>query len=344
MGCAGHSWCCSGRRQRRLPSQPRERRPGKVQSPRPSRPAAATSCWRPPFGEAPRPSSPGLVPQAAGCGSTSAGPRGRPGPAASAPRRAQVVAQGDGWFCEHDGQTYPAMVRRYVMQARVCDASGEGTLSVFDDQARRQVPCRLLGRRDAQGCHNPYMAALHCPSTHFQYTMRICATCRMFIAHISSAVTGPCMHVRHVMVQELMNKFNSLRARAGARAAGQDGGRGGAAEGGARPQALRGAARARRLGRVAAARAVAHAVRALCPRTKTALWTAQFTPLSSSSAELLKRLRALHCGVHTSRECSEARAGCQLNSETHRVQGLSFERAWLPFGHSTITTCIRAIH
>jgi len=104
-----------------------------------------------PIWGAPRPSSPGLVPQAAGCGSTSAGPRGRPGPAASAPRRAQVVAQGDGWFCEHDGQTYPAMVRRYVMQARVCDASGEGTLSVFDDQARVQPPCPWSGRRDAQG-------------------------------------------------------------------------------------------------------------------------------------------------------------------------------------------------
>ncbi|KAK9828112.1 hypothetical protein WJX81_005736 [Elliptochloris bilobata] len=48
----------------------------------------------------------------------------------------KVVAQGDGWFCEFDGKTYPAMVRRYVMQARFCDDSGEATLSVFDDQAR----------------------------------------------------------------------------------------------------------------------------------------------------------------------------------------------------------------
>ena len=49
-------------------------------------------------------------------------------------RGSQVVAQGDGWLCEYDGKTYPAMVRRYVMQARVCDLSGEATLSVFDDQ------------------------------------------------------------------------------------------------------------------------------------------------------------------------------------------------------------------
>ena len=49
---------------------------------------------------------------------------------------AQVVAQGDEWYCEFDSKTYPAMVRRYVMQARFCDESGEATLSVFDDQAR----------------------------------------------------------------------------------------------------------------------------------------------------------------------------------------------------------------
>ena len=48
-----------------------------------------------------------------------------------------MVAQGDEWYCEFDGKTYPAMVRRYVMQARFCDESGEAVLSVFDDQVRR---------------------------------------------------------------------------------------------------------------------------------------------------------------------------------------------------------------
>ena len=47
----------------------------------------------------------------------------------------QVVQQGEGWYCEYDGRTYPDMVRRYVMQAKCIDASGEATLSVFDDQA-----------------------------------------------------------------------------------------------------------------------------------------------------------------------------------------------------------------
>ncbi len=53
----------------------------------------------------------------------------------------QVVQQGEGWFCEYDGRTYPDMVRRYVMQAKCIDASGEATLSVFDEQARALPSC-----------------------------------------------------------------------------------------------------------------------------------------------------------------------------------------------------------
>ena len=44
------------------------------------------------------------------------------------------MAQGGEWYCEFDGKTYPAMVRRYVLQARFCDEAGEAVLSVFDDQ------------------------------------------------------------------------------------------------------------------------------------------------------------------------------------------------------------------
>ena len=67
---------------------------------------------------------------------------------------AQVVQQGEGWYCEHDGRTYPDMVRRYVMQAKCIDASGEATLSVFDDQARPLDPLpRLHSPHAAEGFH-----------------------------------------------------------------------------------------------------------------------------------------------------------------------------------------------
>ena len=48
----------------------------------------------------------------------------------------QVVQQGEGWYCEFDGRTYPDMLRRYVMQVKCMDGSGEATLSVFDDQVQ----------------------------------------------------------------------------------------------------------------------------------------------------------------------------------------------------------------
>lgn len=52
----------------------------------------------------------------------------------------QVVQQGEGWFCEYDQQTYPSMVRRYVMIANCVDASGDCLLSVFNEQVRLGNP------------------------------------------------------------------------------------------------------------------------------------------------------------------------------------------------------------
>ena len=50
---------------------------------------------------------------------------------------AQVTEQGPGqYFCEYDGKTYPAMSRRYVMQAKVADESGETYVQVFNEQVR----------------------------------------------------------------------------------------------------------------------------------------------------------------------------------------------------------------
>ena len=48
----------------------------------------------------------------------------------------QVVQQGEGWYCEFDGRTYPDMVRRYIMQVKCMDGSGEAMLSVFDEQVQ----------------------------------------------------------------------------------------------------------------------------------------------------------------------------------------------------------------
>ena len=47
----------------------------------------------------------------------------------------KVEQQGDGFYCEYDGKTYPTAVRRYVANARVMDASGIISASLFDEQA-----------------------------------------------------------------------------------------------------------------------------------------------------------------------------------------------------------------
>lgn len=56
------------------------------------------------------------------------------------PDNVQVVQQGEGWYCEFDGRTYADMSRRYVMQVKCMDCSGEASLSVFDDQVQLPQP------------------------------------------------------------------------------------------------------------------------------------------------------------------------------------------------------------
>lgn len=53
---------------------------------------------------------------------------------------AQVVKQGDGWYCEYDSKLYPDMVRRYVMLARFIDSTGECLMSVFNEHVRHLTP------------------------------------------------------------------------------------------------------------------------------------------------------------------------------------------------------------
>ena len=49
---------------------------------------------------------------------------------------AQVVAQGDGYWCEHDSKSYESMERRYVLRVQAADFTGESFLALFNDQAR----------------------------------------------------------------------------------------------------------------------------------------------------------------------------------------------------------------
>ena len=64
--------------------------------------------------------------------------------AAPEERGRKVVARDGGWWCEFDQKLYPTMVRRYVLQSKAADASGEAQLSFFDDAARA-----VLGGRSA---------------------------------------------------------------------------------------------------------------------------------------------------------------------------------------------------
>ena len=47
----------------------------------------------------------------------------------------KVVEQDGGFFCEYDGRTYSTATKRYIMQARFTDGSGELPVQVFNDQA-----------------------------------------------------------------------------------------------------------------------------------------------------------------------------------------------------------------
>ncbi|KAL6771853.1 RFA3 [Auxenochlorella protothecoides x Auxenochlorella symbiontica] len=57
--------------------------------------------------------------------------------AANPENNRKVVEQGPGqWYCEYSGTTLPSMVRRYILQAKVVDESGECFVQVFNDQAQ----------------------------------------------------------------------------------------------------------------------------------------------------------------------------------------------------------------
>lgn len=56
--------------------------------------------------------------------------------AAPEERGRKVVERDGGWWCEFDQRLYPTMVRRYVLQSKVADSTGEAQLSFFDDAAR----------------------------------------------------------------------------------------------------------------------------------------------------------------------------------------------------------------
>jgi replication factor A1 len=53
--------------------------------------------------------------------------------------RKVVEQDGGGFYCEYDGQTYSTAVRRYIMQARFADDSGELPIQVFNDQAEKLI-------------------------------------------------------------------------------------------------------------------------------------------------------------------------------------------------------------
>ena len=47
-----------------------------------------------------------------------------------------MVAQGDGYWCEHDSKSYASMERRYVLRVQAADFTGESFLALFNDQVR----------------------------------------------------------------------------------------------------------------------------------------------------------------------------------------------------------------
>ena len=54
----------------------------------------------------------------------------------------KVVPRDGGWWCEYDATLRPAMTRRYILPARAADATGEASVTLFDDAA-----AALLGAR-----------------------------------------------------------------------------------------------------------------------------------------------------------------------------------------------------
>ena len=54
----------------------------------------------------------------------------------------KVVPRDGGWWCEYDSTLRPAMTRRFILPARAADATGEASVTLFDDAA-----AALLGAR-----------------------------------------------------------------------------------------------------------------------------------------------------------------------------------------------------
>jgi len=56
--------------------------------------------------------------------------------AAPADHNRKVTSRDGGWWCEYDQTLYPSMTRRFVMQLRAADESGEAGVALFDEAAR----------------------------------------------------------------------------------------------------------------------------------------------------------------------------------------------------------------
>ena len=68
--------------------------------------------------------------------------------------RAQVIQQGDGYWCEQDSKSYDTMERRYVLRLKAADFTGETFLAVFNDQVRTIVDSTVhpLVEREHTSC------------------------------------------------------------------------------------------------------------------------------------------------------------------------------------------------
>lgn len=86
----------------------------------------------------------------------------------------KVTEQGPGqYYCEYDGKTYPTMTRRYIMQVKVADVSGESYVQVFNDQAEQLLGStadELAAMREGGG--GAYEAALR-RATWTQWVLRL---------------------------------------------------------------------------------------------------------------------------------------------------------------------------
>ena len=84
--------------------------------------------------------------------------------AAPADHNRKVVARDGGWWCEYDQTLHPSMTRRYVMQLKCADESGEAGVALFDEAARSLMGAtadELAALREGgEGNSKAYEAAL----------------------------------------------------------------------------------------------------------------------------------------------------------------------------------------